>query len=167
MVYELAVVTGVPALVGFGIRCRYASWWALIWLLVGLALLLALFYHAASVPRTSWSILLFCLSLGGGIMGFLFPGIWRNIIAPHVITLLFWAAVGGYLYYAWHYLPAVEFASQVASLRRPFDYILWLAAKTDEPLVVAAGIFGGVGLCVKILRSWLDRLVGRLLGGNC
>lgn len=103
----------------------------------------------------------------GGVLGFFTPSIWRNIIAPHIITLVLWVGVGAYLFYAWHYLPAAEFASQVASLRRPFDYVLWLAAKTDEPLLVAGGIFGAAGISLKVLRSWLDHLVGRLLGGNC
>lgn len=167
MVYELAMVTGLPALLGMGARWRSKSWYMLGALLVVLAAAFSLFYYLAAMPMTPRSIFLFCLSLAGGVLGFLSPGVWRNMVAPNILTIVFWTALGGYIYYAWNYLPGAEFAAQIASVRRPLDYVLWFAAKTDEPLLVAAVIFGATGLAFKIIRGWMDRFVGRMLGGNC
>jgi len=152
-----------------GLLIRGAPWKLFVPLLVSLLAfyLIGVFYFSPQFSARTISMI-GLMSSSGILLGFLFPGIWRKVIAPNILTILFYGLVGGAVWWATsHPFEAGGYSALlVGYLKIVVDNLMRTAVWTGEPMIAAIVMVGVTGLVWHILRNRAERWLGRWIGGD-
>lgn len=101
-------------------------------------------------------------------IGYFVPEIWRKIIAPNILTILFYCVLGGVIWWATrHPFEAGGYSALLGGyLKITVDNMMRAAVWTGEPMIAVIAMVGAVGLIWHILRNRLERWLGQRIGGD-